>query len=39
VKYLADVVKKWDEHIKLQEEDLSDYEKDLVAIYDPFKNY
>jgi hypothetical protein len=31
-------VKKWDEHIKMQEEDLMDYERDLAAIYEPFTN-
>lgn len=37
VKFLSDVVNKWDEHIKIQEEDLFDYEKDLDIIYEPFK--
>ena len=31
------MVNKWDEHIKIQEEDLFDYEKDLDIIYEPFK--
>jgi len=37
VKFLSDVVDKWNEHIKIQEEDLFDYEKDLDVIYEPFK--
>lgn len=37
VKFLSDVVDKWNDHIKIQEEDLFDYEKDLEVIYEPFK--
>lgn len=37
VKFLSDVVEKWNEHIKIQEEDLFDYERDLEIIYEPFK--
>jgi len=37
VKFLSDVVDKWNEHIKIHEEDLFDYEKDLDVIYEPFK--
>jgi len=37
VKYLSDVVRKWDEHIRAQFEDKSDFEKDLQTLYEPFK--
>lgn len=37
VKFLSDVVEKWNEAIKIQEEDLLDYEKDLEILYEPFK--
>lgn len=37
VKFLSDVVEKWNEHIKIQEEDLFDYERDLEVIYEPFQ--
>eukprot|EP00828_Plagiopyla_frontata_P002033 TRINITY_DN10090_c0_g1_i2.p2 TRINITY_DN10090_c0_g1~~TRINITY_DN10090_c0_g1_i2.p2 ORF type:complete len:365 (+),score=52.56 TRINITY_DN10090_c0_g1_i2:135-1097(+) len=37
-KYLAEVVKKWDEQIKNQDEDLNDYQRDLNIIYEPFKS-
>ena len=36
MKYLIEVVNKWNEHIKIQEEDLDDYEKDLAELYQPF---
>ena len=36
VKYLADVVKKWDDHINMQHEDKIDFEKDLRILYEPF---
>ncbi len=38
MKYLKDVVQKWDEHIRLQQEDLLDYERDLAVLYEPFTN-
>jgi len=33
---LTDVVKKWDENIKNQDDDLNDYQRDLNTIYEPF---
>lgn len=36
MKFLSDVVEKWDDHIKMQKEDLYDYEKDLEILYSPF---
>eukprot|EP01017_Pseudomicrothorax_dubius_P036248 TRINITY_DN5171_c0_g1_i2.p1 TRINITY_DN5171_c0_g1~~TRINITY_DN5171_c0_g1_i2.p1 ORF type:complete len:456 (+),score=128.33 TRINITY_DN5171_c0_g1_i2:36-1403(+) len=36
VRYLASVVLKWDEHIKMQEEDKLDFQRDLAALYEPF---
>ena len=36
VKYLVDVVKKWDDHIHMQYEDKIDREKDLKILYEPF---
>ena len=37
VKYLEDVVKKWDDHIRSQIEDKADFERDLNTLYEPFK--
>ena len=36
VRFLTDVVEKWEDHIKMQNEDLYDYEKDLEILYSPF---
>jgi hypothetical protein len=36
VKYLVDVVAKWDEHIKMQDEDRVEYERDLQVLYEAF---
>ncbi|KAL4503042.1 hypothetical protein ABPG72_014271 [Tetrahymena utriculariae] len=38
-KYLSDTLAHWDEHIKQQEEELYDYEKDLSLLYSPFPQY
>ncbi len=38
MKYLTDIVNKWDEHIRIQEDDLIDYERDLATLYEPFPN-
>ena len=35
-KYLQDLIKKWDDHIASQENDLLDFEKDLRILYQPF---
>ena len=35
-KYLSDVVKKWNDHIRMQQEDKSDYERDLKTLYEAF---
>lgn len=37
VKYLSDVIKKWDDHIRTQIEDKAEYERDLAILYEPFK--
>lgn len=37
VKYLNDVVRKWDDHIRSQIEDKADFERDLATLYEPFK--
>eukprot|EP01017_Pseudomicrothorax_dubius_P003436 TRINITY_DN10494_c0_g1_i2.p1 TRINITY_DN10494_c0_g1~~TRINITY_DN10494_c0_g1_i2.p1 ORF type:complete len:418 (+),score=72.10 TRINITY_DN10494_c0_g1_i2:281-1534(+) len=36
VKYLSDIIRKWDEHIKFQNEDKADYQRDLDALHEPF---
>ncbi|KAL4455431.1 hypothetical protein ABPG74_012583 [Tetrahymena malaccensis] len=38
-KYLSDTLAQWDEHIKQQEEELYDFEKDLSLLYSPFPQY
>lgn len=37
VKYLTDVVRKWDDHIRSQIEDKQDFERDLATLYEPFR--
>ena len=37
VKYLSDIVKKWDNHINAQIEDKTDFERDLETLYQPFQ--
>lgn len=37
VKYLSDVVRKWDDHIRSQIEDKTDFERDLFTLYEPFR--
>ena len=38
MKYLEDVISKWDEHIKIQEEDKADYQEDHNELVKPFLN-
>lgn len=37
VKYLKDVLNKWDEHIQQINKDLNDYQYDLKTLYEPFR--
>eukprot|EP01017_Pseudomicrothorax_dubius_P014260 TRINITY_DN1667_c0_g1_i2.p1 TRINITY_DN1667_c0_g1~~TRINITY_DN1667_c0_g1_i2.p1 ORF type:complete len:422 (-),score=69.17 TRINITY_DN1667_c0_g1_i2:395-1660(-) len=35
-KYMGEIIKKWDQHIKLQDEEKQEYKRDLEALQEPF---